>query len=82
MMEMFEWFEDSKQMISFHIAGDNGVGKSHTVNIFAEALYRNNNKNSMIVLSGTNYQGVESEEVIQLEITFQLENLLQLEIST
>jgi len=65
LVEMFEWFEDSKQLVSFHIAGDNGVGKSYVVQLFSEALFQYENNEGLLVLSGTNYQGAENETLVE-----------------
>lgn len=74
---MFENHKTFSKCTSFHIAGynniydifyiskgDNGVGKSHLIKIFGEALFYNINSPGFLILSGTNFQGEEKEIVI------------------
>lgn len=51
-IEMFESFETSsgQQLTSFHIAGDNGVGKSYMANLMAEALFFNHRQRQSVKL--------------------------------
>ncbi len=51
----------NQRLTSFHIAGDNGCGKSYISKLFAEALYYQNN--GLLIISGTNFQGSEEDVV-------------------
>lgn len=55
--------------MSFHIAGDNGVGKTYIAELFAEALFEYPQKGSL-VLSGTNFIGDNQTIVECIVVTF------------
>jgi len=56
MLETYSEINSHQKPTSFHIAGDNGVGKSYLVRLIAEALYLYNTE-GLLIISGSNFQG-------------------------
>lgn len=50
------------QTTSFHLAGDNGCGKSFCVSLLAEAAFGEERESHVLVLSGENYIGSSPQE--------------------
>jgi ATP-dependent Clp protease ATP-binding subunit ClpA len=65
---------DKKKPLTFHFAGDNGVGKSFTAKTIAESLFQYGNPSSgdfegFLYLRGEHYQGLEHLEEYRQTIT-------------
>lgn len=63
---MFASYETATdhQLVSFHIAGDNGIGKSYIAQLFSESLfYDPQHSGGFLVISGTNFQGANNATV-------------------
>lgn len=60
-------FAGSKQskgdLFSFHIAGDNGVGKTYAISLLKESLFQYSNSENFLYLSGTNFEGNDPDKV-------------------
>jgi len=53
---------DKRKLTAFHIAGENGVGKSFATTLLAQTLYQYNDE-GFILISGTNFEGNERSVV-------------------
>jgi len=77
-IKMFRTYQSGSGVITFHMAGDYGSGKSYIVQIFREALFQYDG-DGFLMISGVNYKGNTNEEVFQFRqnlvsvITNQLE---------
>jgi len=63
MVNMLELHQLSNVLTSFHIAGDNGCGKTYAVKLIAEALFQYDPGYSLLRLVGSTYQGSDPETV-------------------
>jgi len=59
---MLEVFQRSTKPISFHFAGENGIGKTFLTKLIGESLYLPG-KSGLLAISGVNYQGSQKEEI-------------------
>ena len=52
------------ELISFHIAGDNGVGKTFAATLLAQSMFQYEDNSAVLVLMGTNFEGDSQDKVI------------------
>jgi hypothetical protein len=52
-----------KRVTTFHIAGDNGVGKTYAVSLLAKALFQYDTPDGFLLISGINYEGSDPDMV-------------------